>query len=67
MVGGHWVNHFMTGSWMVGPCGPARGHRHGWSKEEMISMLEEYQRDLEQEVADVAERIKRLKEDKAEV
>jgi hypothetical protein len=30
-------------------------------------MLEEYQRDLEQEVEDIAERIKRLKEAKADV
>jgi hypothetical protein len=33
----------------------------------MVAMLEEYQRDLEQEVEDVAEHIKRLKEEKAEV
>jgi hypothetical protein len=29
-------------------------------------MLEEYQRDLEQEVEDVAERIRRFKEEKAD-
>lgn len=38
----------------------------GWqdepSVEDKIGWLEEYQRDLEQETADVAERIRRLKE-----
>ena len=33
--------------------------------EDQIEALEEYQRDLEQETADVAERIKRLKERQA--
>ena len=34
--------------------------------EDQIGFLEEYQRDLEQETADVAERIRRLKERQAE-
>ena len=32
------------------------------STDELIAMLEEYQRDLEQEVANVADRIRELKE-----
>lgn len=32
------------------------------SREDRLQFLEEYQRDLEQETADVAERIRRLKE-----
>jgi hypothetical protein len=56
----HWMRH---GGW--GPCGPGWGRGSEWSDEEMIPFLEEYQRDLEQEVEDVAERIKRLKEEKA--
>lgn len=34
--------------------------------DDKINWLEEYQRDLEQETADVAERIRRLKERRAE-
>jgi citrate synthase len=37
----------------------------GRAEEDRLAMLEEYQRDLEQEVEDVAERIRRIKEDKA--
>ncbi len=43
-------------------------HRHGrWrrrfpSSEQLLQMLEEHQRDLEQEAADVAELIRRLRE-----
>ena len=53
-----------------------RRHRHSGSgpgfgrrvpnREEWLSRLEEYQKDLEQEVADVADLIRRLKEEKAE-
>jgi hypothetical protein len=41
------------------------GRRFGrfGSREEWLSRLEEYQRDLEQEVADVADMIRRLKEE----
>jgi hypothetical protein len=39
------------------------GHRR-LSREEWLRRLEEYQRDLEQEVADVADLIRRLKDDK---
>lgn len=45
-------------------CGSAAGH-HGrapMSKDEMVENLESYQRDLEQEVEDVATRIRELKE-----
>jgi ADP-dependent phosphofructokinase/glucokinase len=47
----------------------ARGYRgpHGFrrlSREEWLRRLEEYQRDLEEEIADVADLIRRLKEDK---
>ena len=42
------------------------GGCHGWYEEpsidDKIEWLEEYQRDLEQETADVAERIRRMKE-----
>jgi ADP-dependent phosphofructokinase/glucokinase len=47
-------------------------HRHGFghgfrrfgrfNRDEMLPRLEEYQRDLEQELADVADLIRRLKE-----
>ena len=46
-------------------CGP-RGHRRMPNREEWLHRLEEYQRDLEQEVADVADLIRRLKEGSAE-
>ena len=39
------------------------GHRRFPSREEWLSKLEEYQRDLEQEIADVADVIKHLKGD----
>jgi uncharacterized membrane-anchored protein YhcB (DUF1043 family) len=40
---------------------PAVGHRF-YEPERVLERLEEYQRDLEQELADVADLIKRLKE-----
>jgi hypothetical protein len=53
---------------------PGFAFRFGWpprvrywggpSRQEMIRWLEEYQRDLEQEILDVAARIKDLREDK---
>ena len=52
-----------------------RGYRHGCGpgfrrrtpdREEWLRHLEEYQKDLEQEVADVADLIRRLKEEKKE-
>ena len=45
------------------------GRRHHWgrrrfgNREEWLARLEEHQRDLEQELADVADIIRRLKED----
>ena len=46
-------------------CGHRHHHRHGrrrfGNREEWLQRLEEYQRDLEQEVADVADLIRRLK------
>ena len=48
----------MARHWMHGGC-------HSYEEpsiEDKISWLQEYQRDLEQETADVAERIRRLKE-----
>ena len=63
MMRHHMMGHGPGG---FGPCGPGEGRgRAGWSDEDRLAMLEEYQRDLEQEVEDVAERIKRLKEEKA--
>jgi len=40
-----------------------RGHRRFPSREEWLRKLEEYQRDLEQEIADVADVIRHLKGD----
>jgi hypothetical protein len=45
---------------------PYRGGRHFGrfgNREEWLKRLEEYQRDLEQEVADVADMIRRLREE----
>jgi hypothetical protein len=50
------------------------GHRHRrfgrppfgrFNREQMLARLEEYQRDLEQETADVADLIRRLKDGEA--
>ena len=44
-------------------CGP-HGRRHrSLNREEWLARLEEYQRDLEQETADVADLIKRLRDE----
>lgn len=48
-----------------GGCGPTTARMWMWENptdDEIIEMLEEYQRDLEQEAANVAERIRRIKE-----
>jgi ADP-dependent phosphofructokinase/glucokinase len=51
------------------------GHRHGrglgrrfgrFNRENFLPRLEEYQKDLEQELADVADLIRRLKEGEAQ-
>ena len=47
-------------------CGPGFRGRRVPSAEEWLSMLEEYQKDLEQEVADVADLIRRLREGRQE-
>jgi hypothetical protein len=52
-------------------CGHHHGHRRFRGRrfptsEELLSKLEEHQRDLEQETADVADLIRRLKEEKAQ-
>jgi hypothetical protein len=44
--------------------GPGFRHRRFPNREEWLQKLEEYQKDLEQEVADVADLIRRLKDDK---
>jgi len=49
-----------------GGCGPGFHGRRYPSREEWLRALEEYQKDLEQEVADVADLIKRLKEQPTE-
>ena len=61
-------HHMMLrGPGMAGPCGPGEGRgRPCWSDEDRLAMLEDYQRDLEQEVEDVAERIRSFKEEKAD-
>jgi hypothetical protein len=49
-----------------GRCGPGfRGHRYP-NREDWLKALEEYQKDLEQEVADVADLVRRLKEQPTE-
>lgn len=52
-------------------CHPHRGghgyrRRHFGNREDWVRRLEEYQRDLEQELADVSDIIKRLQEEKPE-
>jgi hypothetical protein len=47
-----------------GPRCGRRGFGRGLSREEWLRRLEEYQRDLGQEIADVADLIRRLKEEK---
>lgn len=51
-------------------CQGHRGHgrrrRRFGSREEWLRRLEEYQRDLEQELADVADVLRRLREEQAE-
>jgi hypothetical protein len=47
-------------------CGPGFRGRRVPNAEEWLSMLEEYQKDLEQEVADVADLIRRLREGRQE-
>jgi hypothetical protein len=44
-------------------CSPS-GFRRRLSREEWLERLEEYQKDLEQEIADVADMIRRLKDEK---
>jgi hypothetical protein len=64
MMHHHMMRH---GPGMAGPCGPSKGRgRPGWSDEDRLAMLVEYQRDLEQEVEDIAERIRRFKDEKAD-
>jgi hypothetical protein len=46
-----------------GRCGP-RGRRRYPNPEELLRALEEHQKDLEQEVADVADLIRRLKQER---
>ena len=45
-----------------GGCGPGF-RRRGVDREEWMRRLEEHQKDLEQEVADVADLLRRLKEE----
>lgn len=49
-----------------GPWGPAAGYPWSSSREEWLRRLQEYQRDLEQETADVASLISRLKEERSD-
>ncbi len=44
-----------------------RWMRENPTNEEIVAMLEEYQRDLEEEVANVAGRIRRLREEREEM
>ena len=47
-------------------CGPGLGSRRYPNREEWLRALEEYQRDLEQEVADIDDLIRRLREERKE-
>jgi hypothetical protein len=47
-------------------CGPDFGPRRYPNREEWLRSLEEYQKDLEQEVADIADLIRRLREERKE-
>ena len=51
---------------MMGGCGSWWGQQEPEDAEAHIAALEEFQRDLEEAAADVAERIQRLKERQAE-
>ena len=55
----------MCSSHREGPAGHRWRRRFGrfGNREQWLSRLEEYQRDLEQELADVADIIRRLRED----
>ena len=44
-------------------CGPSGRRRRSFNREEWLAKLEEYQRDLEQETADVADLIKHLRDE----
>jgi hypothetical protein len=46
-----------------GPGCGLRGRRRSLNREEWLARLEEYQRDLEQETADVADLIRRLRDE----
>ncbi len=68
---GHHRRHhgWDEGPWGPGPWyGSCRGHGLGRfpRREEMLKRLEEYQKDLEQRTADVADMIRRLKEKEAQ-
>ncbi len=61
--GGEYVKRFRH---RHGRCGPgSHGFRRSANREEWLRKLEEYQKDLEQEAADVADLIRRLKDDRA--
>ncbi|HEV3408100.1 MAG TPA: hypothetical protein VG079_05370 [Gaiellaceae bacterium] len=47
-------------------CGPGFGSRRYPNREEWLRALEEYQKDLEQEVADIDDLIRRLREERKE-
>ena len=55
---GHWHQH---GHWHEHGRGRGPRRRRFGSREELISALERYQRNLEQRVADVAERVRHLR------
>ncbi len=54
------------GFWGRRGCWPRGGWGGVESREDLLRELEEYQRDLEQRAADVADMIRRLKEKEAE-
>ena len=45
-------------------CGPSGPPRRPFDRQEWLARLEEYPRDLEQETADVADLIRRLREER---
>ena len=49
-----------------GRCGGGLDPRHGMNREQWLARLEEHQKDLEQRIADVADLIRRLREEPSE-
>lgn len=55
--------HRGHGGYGRGGCGPGWGFGRSLKREDLLRQMEEYQRDLEERTADVADLIRRLKEE----